>query len=113
MKKILICDKNKALANFIKSKLSENFIVEKYNRRKFEMIKESYLVCILIIYDKVDLFDLVTITRYQKNIIIGTSSKELIDFIKRSKHDIPFFDFRDSKNDISLKLERLIYFFDE
>ncbi|MEM0542900.1 hypothetical protein WFZ85_09735 [Flavobacterium sp. j3] len=49
MKKILICDKNKALANYVKSRLKHLFTIEKYSRDKVEMMAESYLACILIV----------------------------------------------------------------
>lgn len=113
MKKILICDKNKALANYVKSRLKHLFTIEKYSRDKVEMMAESYLACILIVYDKVDLFELITITKYHKNVIIGTSSKEIIEHLKQEKEDIAYFDFRDTKYDIGKKIESIIHLFDQ
>lgn len=113
MKKILIYDKNKALSNYIKSRLKHQFLVEKYSRDKVEIMAESYLACILIVYDKIDLFELITITKYHKNVIIGTSSREIIDYLKQEKEDIAFFDFRDTKYDIGKRIESIIHLFEQ
>jgi hypothetical protein len=113
MKKNLIYDKNKALSNYIKSRLKHLFIVEKYSRDKVEMMADSYLTCILIVYDEVDLFELIRITKYHKNVIIGTSSKEIIEHLKLENDDIAFFDFRDTKYDIGKRIESIIHLFEQ
>lgn len=111
MKKILICDKNKALANYIKIRMRDIFIVDRYKKSKEELIREKYNACILIMYDRSDLFELITITKYQKNIIIGTSSKEIISYIKSNNNFIPFFDIGDTKVDICNKITTLVSMF--
>lgn len=113
MKKILIYDKNRALSNYVKSRLKHLFIVERYSRDKVEIMADSYLACILIVYDKIDLLELITITKYHKNVIIGTSSWEIIGYLKQEKVDIAFFDFRDTKYDIGKRIESVIDLFEQ
>ena len=111
MRKVLICDKNKALGSYLKDKLERTYNVEIESKKIFTVDDEPYLAIILIIYDNIDLLGLIPIFQKQKNVIIGTSSREVIEYIHFLNDHIYYFDFRETKKEIYMKLENLLFLF--
>jgi hypothetical protein len=71
------------------------------------------LACILVVYDSTDLFELIKITNVFKHVIVGSSSKEIIDYLDKSEEELSFCDLRDSKMSIFSKLQNLLSLIDE
>ncbi|MCZ8296192.1 MAG: hypothetical protein O9297_03110 [Flavobacterium sp.] len=111
IKRVLICDKNKALGNYLKERLEQTYDVEIESRKIFKVDGEPCIAIILVIYENIDLLSLIPIFRKQKNVIIGTSSREIIEYIHFLDDDIYFFDFRETKKEIYKKLENLLFLF--